>query len=124
MIREIDILLTDWGAATRRLLSGALGYPSTTAELRLLEGRSDTPGGRGRVPDYTLPARLLAADRAIRDMPSRLRLAVELRYLEDLTLDAQADRWRQRTRKGRSQLYAAIDASHWWLAGRLSIGED
>ncbi len=123
MIREIDILLVDWGAATRRLLSGALGYPSTTAEIRLLEGRSDTPGGRGRVPDYTLPNRLLAADRAIRDMPGRLRLAVELRYLEDLTQDAQAEHWRQRTRKGRSQLYAAIDAAHWWLAGRLSQSE-
>ena len=121
MIREIDILLTDWAAWTRRLHSTALGYPRQTAETRILEGRTDTPGGRSRVPVFCLPERLMAADRAIRDMPGRLRFAVEVRYLEDLDREAQEALWHQRTRKGRRQLYAALDAAHYWLDGRLSL---
>jgi hypothetical protein len=121
VIREIDILLTDWAAWTRRLHSTALGYPTRTAETRVLEGRTDTPGGRARVPVFTLPERLLRADRAVRDMPGRLRLAVEVRYLADLTREGQEAAWHQRTRQGRRQLYAALDAAHYWLDGRLSL---
>ena len=123
MIKWIDTLLVDWATWTRRLHSGALGYPTRTAETHILEGRADTPGGRGRVPLFGLPERLLAADRAIRDMPRYLRLAVDVRYLEDLDREGQEALFAQRTRQGRRQLYVRLECAHWWLAGRLGRDE-
>ena len=122
MIRWLDVLLTDWAGWTRGLHSTALGYPTRTAETRVLEGRSDTPGGRARVPSFSLPQRLLEADRALRDMPSHLRVAIDVRYLEDLDREGQERAFSARTRRGRRAYYTRLECAHWWLAGRLGRG--
>ena len=118
MIRALDILLTDWGHWCRQLHRSCLSYPSRTAESRAGEGRA--PGKpRTLVPDVLVPERLLAVDRAVRDMPTPLRVAVDVRYLEDLDREAQEKLFSARSRKGRRAYYTRLECAHWWLAGRM-----
>jgi hypothetical protein len=122
VIRALDILLTDWGAWCRKLHRSCLSYPARTSESRAGEARA--PGKpTTRVPDVLVPDRLLGLDRAIRDMPTHLRLAIDVRYLEDLDREGQEALFSQRTRQGRRQLYVRLECAHWWLAGRLGRGE-
>ena len=120
MIRHIEALLADWGAWCRGLGRDCLGYPSRTAESRAGEGRSPNRPGP-RVPRVMAPERLLEADRAIRDMPTPLRLALTVRYLADLDRDGQETLWRSRSRRSTRAYYHRLDAAHWWLDGRLGM---
>lgn len=122
MIRALDLLLVDWGAWCRQLHRSCLSYPARTAESRAGEGKAQG-GPTTLVPDVLVPERLVGLDRAIRDMPRPLKVAVEIRYLEDLDPAAQEALWRQRARAGRRQYYSRLDGAHWWLAGRLGREE-
>ena len=118
MIRALDILLQDWGAWCRQLHRSCLSYPARTAESRA--GEAKAPGRPSTlVPDVLVPERLLGLDRAIRDMPRTLKVAVEIRYLADLDPGGQEELWRRKAKAGRRQYYSRLDGAHWWLAGRL-----
>ena len=119
MNRALDALLTDWGAWRRLLESDCLGYPSRTAESRCGEGRAPNKPG-ALVPRVIAPERLMEADRAIRDMPAPLKLAVEVRYLLDLARPEQELAWESKTRRSRRAYYHRLESAHWWLDGRLS----
>jgi hypothetical protein len=119
VIRALDILLADWGAWCRQLHRSCLSYPARTAESRAGEARA--PGRPTTlVPDVLVPERLLDLDRAIRDMPPSLKLAVQVRYVEDIDRQGQESLWRERAGKGKRQLYHTVENAHWWLLGRLT----
>jgi hypothetical protein len=124
VIRAIDILLQDWANAVHRLETSCLGYQVSADPRRLQEGHSDTPGGHPTVPGFWLPARLLPIDRAVRDLPTHLARAIELRYLSDLDRKAQETAYRTLHRRAERNLYVALDLAHHWLAGRLSAQLD
>jgi len=118
VIRALDILLTDWGAWCRQLHRSCLSYPSRTAESRA--GESRAPGRpKSLVPDVLVPERLVAVDRAMRDMPRPLYLAVDVRYLQDLDREEQEQAFCARAHTGRRAYYSRLECAHWWLAGRM-----
>ena len=86
-----------------------LSYPSKAVEARMQQGGRGAPGPL--VPLYTLTPELASVDRAFREMPDKLRLAVLCRHLGGYK-DYFAE-----TGESRSMYYSFVDAGYWFIAG-------
>ena len=126
MIGQVTIFVDEWLEWRIKLDTDCLGYPSSTAEARLMDG---TAGIQSRKPTSRVPrglkgyeSRVMVVDRAVRDMPVETRAAFDYRHGQkagNLSADERMEEYRRVTGMGKNGFYNLGDEAMLFIAGRL-----
>ena len=129
-IHQVIHFVDEWLNWRIKLDSDCLGYPSSTVEARLMDGTADIQGGipGSRVPRGLKPYhhRVMAVDRAVRDMPVETRAAFDYRHGQkagNLSADERMEEYRRVTGMGKNGFYNLGDEAMLFIAGYLKLSQ-